>query len=91
MEIDTKNREIYLENFKGDFMKTYIGTKIIKAEPMDEFTFDIKYGAKDKPGRENRNGYHVIYPDNYNSWSPKEVFETAYRELTPGEIFLVNE
>lgn len=48
-------------------MKTYIGTKIIKAEPAAK-------GGKD--------GYKVVYPDGYESWSPKEVFEEAYREVT---------
>jgi len=49
-------------------MKQYIGTKIVKAEPME------------KNGRE---GYKVVYaPDGYESWSPKDVFEEAYRETT---------
>ena len=49
-------------------MKQYIGTKIIHAEPME------------KNGRE---GYKVVYaPDGYESWSPKDVFEEAYRETT---------
>ncbi len=47
-------------------MKNYIGVKIIKAEPE-------KKGEKD--------GYKVLYPDGYESWSPKDVFEKAYREL----------
>jgi len=55
-------------------MKKYIGTKTIQAEPAV------------KDGRE---GYRVIYPDGYESWSPKEVFEEAYHELllTEGEPF----
>ena len=34
------------------------------------------------PENENpeREGYLVQYPDGYISWSPKEVFEEAYRE-----------
>lgn len=53
-------------------MKQYIGTKIIQAEP-----------AYSKPSGENNlrlPGYKVVYPDGYESWSPKEVFEKAYRE-----------
>ena len=47
-------------------MEQYIGTKIIHAEPME------------KNGRE---GYKVVYaPDGYESWSPKDVFEEAYRK-----------
>lgn len=45
----------------------YIGAKIIKARP------------KAKDGKE---GYEVLYPDGYVSWSPKETFETAYRRVT---------
>lgn len=45
-------------------MKRYIGTKEIQAFPQT---------------KEGRNGYAVIYPDGYSSWSPKDVFEAAYR------------
>lgn len=47
-------------------MKTYIGVKIIKAEPME---------------KDGKPGYKVKYKDGYESWSPKGVFEEAYREL----------
>ena len=47
-------------------MQQYIGTKIIQAEPME---------------KNGRDGYKVVYaPDGYESWSPKDVFEAAYRE-----------
>lgn len=45
-------------------MKRYIGTKIIHAEPATG------------PGGD---GYNVTYADGYKSWSPKDVFEEAYR------------
>jgi hypothetical protein len=48
-------------------MKRYIGTKIVHAE----------IAASPKDGIE---GYKVIYGDGYESWSPKDVFEEAYRE-----------
>lgn len=48
-------------------MRRYIGTKIIEAEPAEN-------GFKD--------GYRVVYPDGYESWSPKDVFEEAYREAS---------
>lgn len=48
-------------------MKTYIGTKIIQAEPAE---------------KDGKDGYKVVYPDGYESWSPKDVFEEAYREVT---------
>lgn len=47
-------------------MKNYIGVKIVKAEPQS------------KDGKE---GYKVVYPDGYTSWSPKDAFEKAYRVL----------
>jgi len=47
-------------------MKKYVGTKFIDATP------EIKEGKE---------GYKVIYEDGYQSWSPKDVFEKAYREL----------
>lgn len=47
-------------------MKKFIGTKIIYAEPQ------VKDGV---------DGYKVVYNDNYTSWSPKNVFEEAYREI----------
>ena len=55
-------------------MKSYIGAKIILGEPE----------AKD--GKE---GYKVIYPDGYESWSPKDAFEQAYRVISDGEVGLV--
>jgi hypothetical protein len=48
-------------------MKRYIGTKIVHAE----------IAANPKDGIE---GYKVVYGDGYESWSPKDVFEEAYRE-----------
>lgn len=63
-------------------MKQYTGTKTVKAVPMT-------YGEAHERGliRENayveeyndNKGYHVIYPDGYESWSPAEVFEDAYK------------
>ena len=71
-------------------MKAYIGIKIILAEPMD----DIEFGRKFKQtvpeaGRPAIEGYHVKYsnPDGteYDSWSPKNVFERSYREISEDE------
>lgn len=52
-------------------MKEYIGVKLIKAEPMSKTTDDGKIIE----------GYRVIYKDGYESWSPKDVFEEAYKPL----------
>ncbi len=46
---------------------------------------DTVMGKSDEQGEENQPGYKVTYPDGYVSWSPKEVFETAYREVTVSE------
>lgn len=68
-------------------MKTYIGTKIIQAEPA--FRID---GGTYPPneilpkGTDVEEGYRVRYPDGYESWSPKAAFEKAYR-LTDGLPF----
>jgi len=50
--------------------RLYVGTKLIKA-----YSFN-------KDGKE---GYSVTYPDGYVSWSPKDVFESAYRLVTNSE------
>ena len=60
-------------------MKEYVGTKIVKAEPMNLGDYN-NYRGWTIPEDENpeREGYLVKYPDDYVSWSPKEVFEEAY-------------
>ena len=68
-------------------MKQYIGTKIVQAEPA--WRVDGKVWVKSQPvpsGYHVEDGYKVVYPDGYESWSPKDVFEYAYRE-TSGMTF----
>ena len=62
-------------------MKKYIGTKMIEARPMNRGDYN-KYRGWDIPGDENQadDGYLVKYQDGYESWSPKNVFEEAYRD-----------
>lgn len=62
-------------------MKKYIGTKIIEAEPMTRGAYNVFRGWT-IPENENPEdeGYLLQYPDGYISWSPKGVFEKAYRE-----------
>lgn len=50
--------------------KLYIGAKLIRAYPQQKDGID---------------GYRVIYPHGYISWSPKDVFEEAYREVSVKE------
>lgn len=72
-------------------MKNYIGTKQIKAKPMNRKEYNDFRGwilPDDEDGDDE--GYLVEYPDGgkantskyegYISWSPKEVFEKSYRE-----------
>lgn len=69
-------------------MKTYIGTKIIEATPMTRGKYN-KYRGWTIPENENPSdeGYLVKYSDNYESWSPKEQFECAYRSFDGGMDF----
>lgn len=64
-------------------MKKYIGTKQIEAEPM---TMGEAYekgllqaGKVPNENEKSKAGYHVKYKDSYESWSPAEVFEKAYK------------
>lgn len=72
-------------------MKTYIGTKIIKAEKMTRGEYNI-YKNWDIPANENPSdeGYLVKYSDSYESWSPKEQFDLAYRQLSDDERELLD-
>lgn len=49
----------------------YIGTKIVEAEPC----------GRKLPDCDAVEGYEVVYKDGYTSWSPKSVFEEAYRPI----------
>lgn len=62
-------------------MKKYIGTKEIMARPMTRGEYNAFKGWI-MPSNEvaAEEGYLVEYADGYKSWSPKKVFEEAYRE-----------
>lgn len=61
-------------------METYIGTKIIKAKPAIKVDGRIYLMNEAIPRSMNRQeGYKVVYEDGYESWSPKDVFEKAFR------------
>lgn len=66
-------------------MKKYIGTKVIMAEPMTMTEAQKVLGRELKPATIEEDGYLVEYKDGYRSWSPKSVFEEAYK---PAETFL---
>lgn len=61
-------------------MKQYIGSKIVQAEPMRRSAWHESKGwpIPIEDGWDGE-GYKVRYEDGYESWSPKEVFEAAYR------------
>jgi hypothetical protein len=84
-------------------MKQYIGTKIVKAEPMNRAAYNVFRNWK-LPADENGEdeGYLVEYLDSgkpnvlthegYVSWSPKEQFDNAYRENgTPQQRVVIEE
>ena len=61
-------------------MKQYIGTKIVSVVPVVRIAGIIYTYDKPIPRSMNReDGYKVVYPDGYVSFSPKKVFEEAYR------------
>lgn len=63
-------------------MRQYISTKLIEAEPANRV--DGKIQPADWPVPNDalvEPGYKVRYPDGYESWSPKAVFEQAYMAL----------
>ncbi|MEN6316706.1 MAG: DUF2829 domain-containing protein [Clostridiaceae bacterium] len=66
-------------------MQKYIGTKIVFAEPA---TKGKCYKGPEMMSSEQaaEPGYKVVYPDGYESWSPKAAFEQAYRP-TDGMTF----
>jgi hypothetical protein len=66
-------------------MKTYIGTKVLSAEPMTRGEYNELRGWTPPEGEDQDvAGYHVVYPDGYESWSPQDAFEEAYVELPEG-------
>ena len=70
-------------------MKTYIGTKIIQAEPALRVGGEIISPHDILPEDVSvEEGYRVKYPDGYESWSPKGVFEQpqgCVRGSVPGD------
>lgn len=62
-------------------MRQYIGTKIIEAEPAIRGDC-VKENSDYSAFQLSEEGYRVRYPDGYESWSPKDVFEEAYREAS---------
>ena len=64
-------------------MKKYIGTKQIEAEPMtmgEAYEKNLlQTGRVPNESEKTKAGYHVKYEGGYESWSPAEPFEKAYK------------
>ena len=62
----------------------YIGTKIIMAEKAIRIKGKVYLPGEPMPRTMEamEYGYKVTYADGYESWSPKAVFEAAYRPFT---------
>ena len=116
--MDERQRLMSENNCSSEGMKyesavrTYIGTKIIKAKRMSSARFNeekriyeeskrtvseyeketipyLRGGLTPRQDHGSEEGYKVFYPDGYISWSPKAVFEQAYREVTQSEKSLM--
>ena len=59
-------------------MEKYLGVKLIQATPKSRYK-DVDY--ENCLLKNKQEGYKVVYPDGYESWSPKEIFEEAYRRI----------
>lgn len=68
-------------------MKKYLGTKLVTAKPMTRQEAEMYLGKLIKPAKREYSdeGYLVRYEDGYQSWSPKAVFDKAYK---PADNFL---
>ena len=62
-----------------------LGYKHIRAYPLSERNYLRHEKGEDISNQDDRPGYLVKDPDGYVSWSPKDVFENAYREVTISE------
>lgn len=64
-------------------MKQYTGTKTVKAMPMtmgEAYERKLlKEGVRPSGCETDKAGYLVEYEDGYQSWSPADVFDKAYK------------
>lgn len=61
-------------------MPKYIGVKIIWAIPMTREAFEAKHG-RNVGGDKHGEGYEVAYEGGYQAWSPRDMFDAAYRPI----------
>lgn len=77
-------------------MDTFVGTKIIFAEPMTRGAYsDLRNWTLPENENPHEPGYLVVYPDSkqnikgypgYVSWSPADNFDRAYINITTGGL-----
>ena len=64
-------------------MKKYIGTKQVEAEPMtmgEAYRRNLlQKGRVPNDSEKDNSGFYVRYQDGYESWSPAETFNKAYK------------
>lgn len=58
----------------------FIGVKIVDAIPMTREAFEAQEG-RNVGGDKHGDGYMVTYEGGYRAWSPKDVFDAAYRPI----------
>lgn len=70
-----------MSKYKNDYeMAKYIGTKIVQAVPAVRINGQLyTYDMPIPRAFHREEGYKVVYPDGYVSFSPKSVFEESYR------------
>ena len=61
-------------------MKNYVGTEFIEAREMTKREYNDRKGWRLSGKSAEGEGYFVKYSDGHESWSPKDVFEDAYKE-----------
>lgn len=62
-------------------MEEYIGVKLVEAQSALREIGASNSGNGSETERVLAYGYKVKYEDGYESWSPKDAFEKAYRKI----------
>jgi len=73
---DQEARELKTKLEEG--LRYFIGVKQIQAKPMSRHEFADLWASEERYAGPDAPGYMVVYPGGHHSWSPKEVFESAY-------------
>lgn len=62
-------------------METFIGTKVVKAEPMSLWDWKDfnKKASKDIPATYKVKGYKILYADGFCEWIPEDQFRKVYK------------